>query len=109
MTGFVQIIEFTTSRIDEVQAFAEQWRGSHPEMGPSRITMTADRDRPGTFVSIVEFGSYEEAMRNSEDPATTEFAEKMASFCDGPPVFRNLAVRLQEVRMDSGQRSEVRA
>ena len=38
-------------------------------------------------------------MKNSEDPATTtEFAEKIASLCDGPPVFRNLDVVMTEQR-----------
>ena len=31
-------------------------------------------------------------MKNSEDPRTTEFAEKMAELTDAPPVFRNLDV-----------------
>ena len=105
MTGFVQIIDFTTSRIDEIRAMNDAWRQEHPEMGPQRITVTADRDRPGTYCSIVEFSSYEEAMRNSEDPTTGEWAAKMDALCDGPPVFRNLDVVLREVRMDAGSRT----
>jgi hypothetical protein len=33
------------------------------------------------------------AMTNSGLPETGEFAEKLAAFCDGPPVFRNLDVQ----------------
>jgi hypothetical protein len=106
MDGFVQTIEFTTSRIDEVRSMHDQWRESHPEVGPQRILVTADRDRPNTYVSIVEFASYDEAMRNSEDPQTGEWAEKMAALCDGPPAFRNLDVVLTEVRMDVEQRQK---
>jgi hypothetical protein len=100
MDGFVQTIEFTTSRIDEIKRMNDQWRDSHPEIGPKRILVTADRDRPNTYLSIVEFASYDEAMRNSQDPQTGEWAEKMASLCDEPPAFRNLDVILTEVRMD---------
>ena len=106
MPGFVQVIEFTSSRMDEIRALNEQWRESHPERGPVRITVTADRDRPNTYLSIVEFASYEEAMRNSDDPQTGEWAQKMAALCDGPPTFRNLDVLLSEARLDiAGERS----
>ncbi len=103
MDGFVQIIEFTTSRIDEIKSMNDQWRESHPEIGPMRILVTADRDRPNTYVSIVEFASYDEAMRNSQEPQTGEWAEQMASLCDGPPTFLNLDVIVTEVRMDLGR------
>jgi hypothetical protein len=100
MDGFVQIIEFTTSRIDEIKRMNDEWRESHPEIGPQRILVTADRERPNTYASIVEFASHEEAMRNSDDPETGEWAQRMAALCDGPPSFRNLDVILTEVRMD---------
>ena len=105
MSGFVQIIEFTSSRIDEIKAMNDQWRETHPEVGPLRISVTADRDRPDTYLSIVEFSDYDEAMRNSEDPSTGEWAEKMAALCDGPPSFRNLDVVLTEVRMDTAAKA----
>ncbi|HWH27594.1 MAG TPA: hypothetical protein VNU26_01305 [Mycobacteriales bacterium] len=107
MAGFVQIIEFRSSRIDEIRALNEQWRETHPDMGPLRITVTADRDRPNTYCSIVEFGSYEEAMRNSEDPATGEWAARMAALCDGEPTFRNLDTILTEVRTDQASTAAV--
>ena len=105
MAGFVQIIESRTSRADEMMAFDKEWRSSHPEMGPSRITATIDRDRPGTVVSIVEFDSYEVAMQNSQDPETDRFAARMAELCDEPPVYRNLDVAHREVRMEAGTKS----
>lgn len=100
MTGFVQLIEFSTTRFDEMDAFIEQWRTRYPDMGPSRVTVCADRARPDHYVSIVEFPSYEEAMRNSEDPRTQEFADMMQRLCDGPPVFRDLDVRRNEIRTE---------
>jgi hypothetical protein len=57
-----------------------------------RATITADRDRPGTYLNIVEFDSYDLAMENSARPETAEFATRMAALCDGPPRFYNLDV-----------------
>jgi hypothetical protein len=89
MAGFVQIIEFTTSRIDEIEKLAE----SMDDMGfARRATITADRDRSGTYLNIVEFDSYDEAMQNSSRPEVGEFAGKLAELCDGPPRFYNLDV-----------------
>lgn len=106
MTGFVQIIEFTTSRMDEIRRMNDDWRDTHADLGPQRIIVTADRDRPNTYLSIVEFASFEEAMANSEDPQTTEWATRMQSLCDGPPSFRNLDVVMTEVRADLEQRQK---
>ncbi len=94
MTGFVQIIEWTSSRIDEVRALGESRRREMEGTadGPSRITTTADRNRPNHYMTIVEFASYEQAMRNSEHPTTSEFAARMAELCDGPPTFQDLDV-----------------
>jgi hypothetical protein len=103
MAGFVQIIEFTTSRIDEIRALNEQWGEDHPQSGPNRIIVTADRDRASTYLSVVEFASYDEAMRNSDDPKTGEWAGKLAALCDSPPTFRNLDVIHTEMRLDQKQ------
>ena len=67
-------------------------------MGPSRILTCSYRDNAGTYVTLVEFSSYEEAMKNSQDPATSEFAEKMAALSDGPPVFHNFDIVTVEDR-----------
>jgi quinol monooxygenase YgiN len=92
MAGFVQIIEFQTSRIDEVLRLGEEMRGQRAEGTVRRITMTADRDRAHRYVTIAEFDSYESAMENSNRPETSEFAARMAELCDGPPKFSNLDV-----------------
>lgn len=93
MVGFIQIIEFKTSRIDELQALAEERSpASEPGSTVHRVTITADRDRPGYYLSFAEFDSYESAMENSNRPETSEFAAQMAKLCDGPPKFYNLDV-----------------
>jgi quinol monooxygenase YgiN len=93
MAGFIQIIQYSTSRIDEVQALAQERMAQQPE-SESRIRglVAADRDHPNQYFVIVEFDSYEAAMENSNRPDTTEFSEKMGALCDGPPTFHNLDV-----------------
>jgi quinol monooxygenase YgiN len=92
MAEFVQIIEFSTSRFDEMEKFNDEWRRRHRDRGYNWLVLCADRDNPGKYLALVEFDSYQAAMANNEDPATREFAEKMMELSDGPPVFRNLDV-----------------
>lgn len=109
MTGFIQIIEYTTARFDEVRAAAEEFRAArtaHGEQLPMlRGTVTADRDRPNTYLSIVEFPSYEVAMENSARPETSAFAARLAELCEGPPKFYNLDVIESIVTLDAQQRT----
>jgi hypothetical protein len=97
---FIQIIEFTTTRFDEVEALMNEWvTKTEGKRKARRGTITTDRDRPNTYVQIVEFPSFKEAMANSNLPETAEFAEKIAKLCDGPAIFRNLDVRrIDELR-----------
>ena len=63
-----------------------------------RSLITKDRERPDTYVQVVEFPSYEEAMANSALPETTAFAEKLSALCSSGPTFRNLdVVRVDEL------------
>ena len=96
MAGFVQIIEYKTSRPDEMDAVSNDFRSARDAAGaasaPTMVVTTADRDRPGYYLTIVSFDSYEAAMENSQRDDTSEFAEKMTELCDGPPKFYNLDV-----------------
>ncbi len=95
---FIQIFEFTTTRVDEIKALMDNWVAqSEGRRKTERSVLAADRDRPQTYVQIVEFPSYEEAMQNSALPETAEFAQKLAELCEEPPRFRNLElVRTEE-------------
>jgi hypothetical protein len=97
--AFIQLIEFQTSRIDELNAALDAWlEKTAGKRAATRGTETKDRDRENSYVQIVEFPSYEEAMANSNLPETGEFAAQLASLCDAPPTFRNLDV-IREERM----------
>jgi hypothetical protein len=97
MAGFIQIIEYQTSRPDEIRDLGNRRRDEMPkDTAPSRISFCADRDRPGWYRTIVEFESYERAMANSARPETSAFAEEMSKLLDGPPTFTNLDLLQQD-------------
>ena len=91
--GFVQIIEFKTSRYDEINTLMDEWLAStEGKRSPTHSLSCRDRDNDGVYVQIVEFPSREVAMANSDLPETGVFAKRMQELCDGPPTFRNLDV-----------------
>jgi hypothetical protein len=90
---FVQTIEFTTSRMDEMDKVEAEWRAAtEGRRTVVRDMKTRDRDKPNAYVLIVEFDSYEDAMKNNDMPETEKVAEGMAKLADGPVIFRNLEV-----------------
>jgi len=94
MAGFIQFIEFEATDIDAVAATLERFRDENPgALTASVSTITEDRDRPGTYISIVEFPSYEKAMEQQSNPATSAFSASLAEVMSGAPRFRNLDVR----------------
>ncbi|MFE2417942.1 hypothetical protein [Streptomyces hokutonensis] len=91
---FVQIVDFETDRFDEMRALAEEAdkRMAGRDGGPTHRLVLRDRSKPGHVLVVIEFDSYEEAMRNSSDPGTTEFAQQMAALCTRPPSFTDCDV-----------------
>jgi quinol monooxygenase YgiN len=90
---FVQIIEFQTSRVDEMKMLGDEWEaGAAASRTARRRVLCQDRDNPGRYFNIVFFDSYESAMENSNNPVTQEFAQKMMALADGAPTFHNLDV-----------------
>ena len=90
---FVQIVEFTTRKMDEVESTLDEYRAKREAAGapmPVQVLQCQDRDQPNTYVAVVRFQSYEAAMENSNHPDTAAMAERLAELCDSPPQFRNL-------------------
>ncbi|MFC8345564.1 hypothetical protein [Streptomyces sp. NPDC057280] len=88
---FVQIIDFETERFDEMEQLMEgaRQRMEGQEGGPTHSILLKDRDTPGRYLAVIEFESYEEAMRNSERPETSKMAEQMGELCTRAPRFVN--------------------
>jgi hypothetical protein len=94
---FVQIIEYSTSKPDEARAVLDEFLAATAGKRVNGKGMVAkDRDQANVYFNIVEFPSYEDAMKNSELPETAAMAAKMMALCDGPPTFRNLDVTFEE-------------
>jgi hypothetical protein len=89
--GFLQVITFATDNIDEFVRREHQWvvdsTGQRTSVGGQ---LWADRDRPGHYVALDWFDSYESAMVNSHLPVTDEFAHDAMALATGEVVFHNL-------------------
>ena len=94
---FVQLIECRTDRFDEVNrlmdAWVEQTRGKRTA---THAVVGRDRSDASHIVEIVEFPSYEEAMRNSKLPETDRIFREMVALCAEEPTFTDLDVVREE-------------
>jgi quinol monooxygenase YgiN len=97
MTTFIQIIDYHTDRGDEMQKLLYEWRDTtEGRRSTASAITTRDREDGTHYVTIVEFPSYDEAMRNNDLPETQKFAAQMAELCTDAPKFLNL----DEIRRD---------
>ncbi|MFF3510191.1 ester cyclase [Streptomyces sp. NPDC002573] len=103
---FVQLIECRTDRFEEmnrlIDAWVEQTRGKRTA---THDLVGRDRSDGSHFVELVEFPSYEEAMRNSNLPETGRIYQEMVALCDEMPVFMDLdVVRDEQLWTDAVRR-----
>ncbi|WP_236654717.1 methyltransferase [Streptacidiphilus anmyonensis] len=95
---FMQVIEYETTDEDRVDRLMDEWlRITEGKRTAHHAMFGKDREKPSHFMQIVEFPSYEEAMRNSDLPETRHIAEEMREACVGEPRFVNLDVTRDEV------------
>jgi predicted small metal-binding protein len=91
--AFVQVIEFSTTRLAEFQEIEDRWRDEIGADRTARWAITgADRNAPDRYLQVVGFPDHEAAMANSKHPVTGRFAEQLMALCDGEPVFHDLDV-----------------
>jgi len=68
--GFIQIIEYKTTRLDELNVALDAWlERTKGKRAATRGTQTRDRDAENTYLQIVEFPTYEDAMIVDVTPA----------------------------------------
>jgi hypothetical protein len=90
---FVQIIECTTSRFDEVLALELEWlQATAATHTVRRTVVTRDRRDPDRYVLVAFYDSYESAMENSNLPETGDFSARQSALLDAPMVFHDLDV-----------------
>jgi hypothetical protein len=91
--AFVQIIQYRTSKIDEMRKVGDEWQEAVGDAGTAqRVLVCGDRDNAGQYFNLAFFDSYDAAMENSNHPTTQEFSQRMMGLADGPPTFYNLDV-----------------
>jgi len=94
---FVQIIDFETTSMSEMNALMDEWLASTEGKRTTMADMLMhDRENPQHYVEMVEFPSYEDAMRNNDLPETQQFAEQMRKLCTSGPSFLNLDVERRD-------------
>ncbi|MDO0932288.1 hypothetical protein QQY66_11540 [Streptomyces sp. DG2A-72] len=91
---FVQIIGFETERLEEMEQQLQEFaqRNAGKAGGPTHRMLLKDRDNPRRYLAVLEFDSYDDAMRNSEDPETTKLAEQLGALSIGERTYTDCDV-----------------
>lgn len=92
MPEYIQIVTYETDDIDALIAAANSVPVPDGVPKPSSVIVVADRDRPGSYATILRFASYDDAMRHSESDATHERVAKIGPLMKGETGFYNLDV-----------------
>ncbi|MCE0447491.1 ester cyclase [Streptomyces tricolor] len=99
---FVQLIECRTSRMDEMNRLMDDWVQQTKGSGTATHALVGtDRSDASHVVEVVEFPSYEEAMRNSNLPETDRIFRELVALCDEMPTFVDLDV-VRDERLAEG-------
>ena len=90
---FVQIIDYHTSRFEEMEQLGKEWEAAaQSDSTARRRVLGRDRTDRNHYLNIVFFDSHESAMQNSNHPTTQEFAAKMMALAEGAPTFLDLDI-----------------
>jgi hypothetical protein len=97
--NFSQTITFRCETPDLVLEMMEQWdieQATTDIMGYMGTRLLADRENPGTYVIVADFGvvdpdvcAADEAARNNERPQTKAWAALLRQLIDGEPSYRH--------------------
>ncbi|MFK4101403.1 ester cyclase [Streptomyces sp. NPDC019531] len=103
---FVQLIDCRTSRFDEMDRLMDTWvEQTKGKRTATHAVVGKDRSDSSHYVEIVEFPSYEEAMRNSNLPETDKIFRDLVALCDEMPTFTDLdVVRDEKLYADTARR-----
>jgi steroid delta-isomerase-like uncharacterized protein len=94
---FVQLIDCRTEARDEMNRLMDAWvEQTSGKRTATDVIVGQDRSDTGHIVEIVEFPSYEDAMRNSDLPETQRVFEQLMRLCEEPPAFTDLDVMREE-------------
>jgi quinol monooxygenase YgiN len=95
--AFIQIMDLRTSKFDDVKKLDDQWRNdTEGKRTLQRSVVARDRNDPEHYVVLAFFESPESAMKNSNLPETSAFAEKIAKLASGPIQFTDFDVVIDD-------------
>ncbi|MGP3928077.1 ester cyclase [Streptomyces sp. 8N616] len=90
---FVQIIDCKTSKLDDMNRLMDTWvEQTQGKRTATHSIVGRDHTDANHLVEIIEFPSYEEAMKNSNLPETDRTFQEMVALCDEMPTFIDLDV-----------------
>jgi hypothetical protein len=92
MAEYIQIVKYESDDINEVIRVADSVPVPDGVPKPTSVLIVRDRDHPDTYMSILRFDSYEDAMRHSESDATHERIGKLAPLMKSDARFYNLDI-----------------
>jgi hypothetical protein len=97
--NFCQTISVRCDDPAPIIALLDEWdvrQASADIMGYIGTRLLADRDNPGHYLIIADFGvvdpdvpAVDEAMRNNDRPETQEWAARLLAILDGAPEYRH--------------------
>jgi hypothetical protein len=97
--NFTQAISVRCSDPDKLREILQQWDRDQAQadiMGYMGLRLLEDRDRPGEYLILADFGvvdpdvsAADEAARNNDRPETQETAARLLALLDDEPVYRN--------------------
>ncbi|MBO8187963.1 ester cyclase [Streptomyces spirodelae] len=90
---FVQFIDCKTGNVDQLDRLMDDWvEATQGKRTATHSMVGQDRSDSTHVIEIVEFPSYEEAMKNSELPETNRIFQELVAACDEMPTFTDLDV-----------------
>ena len=97
LVTFVQLIEYSTTQPEAVDELLSRWIAeSGGQRTATRTRVGRDHHDPQHFVEILEFPSYDDAMRNSHLSVTHAVHEQFVQLCTEPPRFVDLDIVREE-------------
>jgi hypothetical protein len=97
--NFTQVISVHTDDPDKLVELLAEWdrnQASSDIMGYMGTHLLADRDEPGRYLIVAEFGvvdpdvsAADEAQRNNQRAETQAWAERLRACIEGAPEYRH--------------------
>lgn len=91
---FTQHIVVWTDDPDALRSLLDEWNAEDAVAAPGYLggALLAFRDKPGRYVIVAEFDSWENAQANSDRPETKAWATKLSEVITKEPKYENLDV-----------------